>query len=52
MGEGATRVTQRVALEGERAGDYAEGMKMLEQGIPVGMCKLAEAIEKASCESA
>lgn len=47
-GESMTRITQLVTLEGERAGDYAEGMKMLEQGIPVGMCKLAEAIVKAS----
>jgi hypothetical protein len=49
--EGVTSITQRVTLEGERAGDYAEGMRMLEQGAPVGMGKLAEAIEKASGES-
>jgi hypothetical protein len=38
-------MTQRVTLEGERAGEYVEGMRMLEEGVPVGMRKLAEAIE-------
>ena len=42
---GGTRMTQRVTLEGERAGEYVEGMRMLEEGVPVGMRKLAEAIE-------
>jgi uncharacterized protein YndB with AHSA1/START domain len=45
---GGARMTQRVTLEGERAGDYAEGMRELERGIPVGMCKLAEAMARAS----
>jgi hypothetical protein len=48
LSEGVTRMTQHVTLEGERAEDYAEGMRMLEEGIPVGMGKLAEAIAKAS----
>jgi hypothetical protein len=51
-GEGGTRITQLVTLEGERAGDYAEGMKMLEHGIPEGMRKLCEAMLKASGEAA
>ena len=51
-GEGVTRITQRVTLEGGRADDYAEGMRMLEEGVPVGMGKLAGAIERASGESA
>ena len=51
-GEGVTRITQRVTLEGERAGEYVEGMKMLEQNMPAGMDRLAEAIEKASGEAA
>lgn len=41
---GGTRVTQRVTLGGDRAGEHLGGMKMLEQGIPVGMRRLAEAI--------
>lgn len=44
---GGTRITQHVTLEGARAGDYAEGLKGLEAGIPEGMRKLAEAIAKA-----
>lgn len=51
VGESATRITQRVTLEGERAGDYAAGMKMLEQNMPDGMGRLAGAIEKSSGES-
>jgi hypothetical protein len=51
-GEGVTRITQRVTLEGERADDYAEGMKMVEQNIPEGMRRLSEAIAKASTEAA
>lgn len=44
----ATRITQRVTLEGEREGEYIEGMKMLEQNMPAGMGRLAEAIASAS----
>jgi hypothetical protein len=50
--EGGTRITQRVTLEGERADDYAEGVKMLEQYTPEGMRRLAEAMAKASGEAA
>jgi hypothetical protein len=47
-GEGSTRITQRVTLEGERADDYAEWMKMIEQMMPEGMRRLSEAIVKQS----
>lgn len=52
LGEEATRMTQRVTLEGERAGEYAEGMKVLEKNMPDGMSRLAQAIAKASDEAA
>jgi hypothetical protein len=45
---GGASITQRVTLEGERAGEYAEGMKALERNMPAGMGRLAEAIAKAS----
>ena len=48
--EGGTKIVQKVKLEGERAGDYAEGMRQLEQGIPVGMEKLVRAITRAADE--
>jgi hypothetical protein len=44
----ATRITQTVTLEGARAAEYEEGMKALEEGIPSGMEKLAEAMVKAA----
>jgi len=49
---GAVRITQRVTLEGARAADYAEGMAMLESGIPQGMRKLAEVMARAAAEQA
>ncbi|MGH9752366.1 MAG: hypothetical protein ACREA2_06230 [Blastocatellia bacterium] len=49
---GGVRITQRVTLEGERADDYAEGMAMLESGVPQGMSKLAEEMIKAAAEQA
>ena len=50
MPTGGTKIVQRVKLEGERAGDYAEGMKGLEQGIPAGMEKLVIGITRAADE--
>lgn len=44
----ATRITQRVTLEGERAADYMSGAAELEKGIPEGMGKLAEEIINAA----
>ena len=42
------RITQKVTLEGDRAADYEEGMKVLEKSIPLGMENLVEAIVKAA----
>jgi len=47
MGGGA-HITQKVTLERERAAEYEEGMKPLEQGIPSGMERLIEAMVKAA----
>jgi hypothetical protein len=47
-GDEATRITQRVTLEGGRAEDYSEGMKVLEREMPSGMSRLAEAMAKAA----
>jgi hypothetical protein len=44
---GGVRMTQKITLEGERAAEYEEGMKLLEKGAPFGMEKLAEAMLKA-----
>jgi hypothetical protein len=46
--DGSTRITQTAVVDGERAGDYAEGAAMLENGIPQGMEKLAQGIIKAA----
>jgi hypothetical protein len=45
---GGVRMTQKVTLEGERAAEYEEGMKLLEKGIPSGMERLVEAMVKAA----
>jgi Polyketide cyclase / dehydrase and lipid transport len=45
---GGTRMTQNLTLEGERAAEYEEGMKLLEKGIPSGMERLVEAMVRAS----
>lgn len=45
---GGVRITQRVSLEGERAGEYLEGMRELEQGIPAGMHSLAVGMVRAA----
>ena len=41
-------MTQKITLEGERAAEYEEGMKLLEKGVPSGMEKLVEAMLKAA----
>ncbi len=44
-----TRITQVASIEGARASDYVETVAPdLERGIPQGMGKLAEAIERAA----
>ena len=44
----ATRITQRVTMEGERSADYMAGAAELEKGIPEGMARLGEEIVKAA----
>ncbi|NEO42632.1 MAG: hypothetical protein F6J90_42480 [Moorea sp. SIOASIH] len=41
----ATRITQCLSLVGEKASNYAEGMKTFETSAPQGLVKLANAIE-------
>jgi hypothetical protein len=48
LASGGSRITQRVSLEGERAGDYLEAMKGFEGGIPAGMGSLAQAMVGAA----
>jgi hypothetical protein len=49
----ATRITQRVSIEGERAQDYLSTVAPeLEKGIPAGMRKLAEAMEQVALGAA
>ena len=48
LSDGATRITQRVTLEGERSADYMAGAAEFERGIPLGMQKLAEAMAGAA----
>ncbi|MBZ5607393.1 MAG: SRPBCC family protein [Acidobacteriia bacterium] len=46
---GRTRITQRCTLHGEQAGVYAKAVgPSLEAGIPAGMRKLCEAMEKSA----
>ncbi|MEW6736815.1 MAG: SRPBCC family protein [Acidobacteriota bacterium] len=45
---GGTKLTQEVHLSGERAEDYLEAVKWLEQDIPAGMHKLVEGIIKVA----
>ena len=47
---GGTRITQRMSLGGERAEDYAWIGAEMEKGMPEGMRRLAEAIDKAANE--
>ncbi|MFL6216590.1 MAG: SRPBCC family protein [Blastocatellia bacterium] len=48
VADAATRLTQRVTLEGERAADYLAGTAELEKGIPAGMQRLAAEIASAA----
>ena len=45
---GATRLTQRVELEGEETEPYLEAVQGLAENIPLGMDKLVSAIEGAA----
>ena len=48
MTGGGARITQKVTLEGERAAEYEEGMKLLEKEMPPGMERLVEAMVRAA----
>jgi hypothetical protein len=50
-GEGRTQLTQRIILRGEKAGNYLSYAKALEENLPVGMKKMASAIEAALAET-
>jgi hypothetical protein len=50
-GEGATLLTQRIALRGQNAENYLGHAKTLEENLPLGMKKMASAIERALAES-
>jgi hypothetical protein len=46
---GRTRISQRCSLEGEKAAEYAGAVgPSFEAGIPAGMRKLADSIERAA----
>lgn len=49
---GGTLITQKIALESERAEDYEVELKELKKGIPQGMQKLAEGIVRAAGKAA
>jgi hypothetical protein len=51
IGEGRTLLTQRIVLSGENAENYFEYAKVLEENLPLGMKKMASAIENALAES-
>ena len=40
-----TKITQRFTLEGVKASNFIEGMKMFEKNAPEGLLKLAQTIE-------
>jgi hypothetical protein len=50
-GEGRTLLTQRVSLTGQNAQNYLDYAKTLENNLPLGMKKLASAIERALAKS-
>jgi hypothetical protein len=51
VGEGRTQLTQRITLRGEKAANYLSYAKVLEENLPVGMKKMASAIEAALAET-
>ena len=51
VGEGMTLLTQRIVLHGENARSYLGYAKTLEENLPLGMRKMASAIERALAET-
>jgi hypothetical protein len=45
--DGGTRMTQTVTLDGERAAEYIAAVEELKRGMPVGMARLAAAIDRS-----
>ena len=50
-GEGRALLTQRIILRGEKAENYLGYAKVLEENLPLGMKKMASAMEKALAET-
>jgi hypothetical protein len=50
-GEGRALLTQRIVLRGEKAENYLGYAQTLEENLPLGMTKMASAIEKALAET-
>jgi hypothetical protein len=50
-GEGRTLLTQRIVLRGEKAGNYLDYARVLEENIPISMKKMACAMEAAQAEA-
>ena len=48
LGEGRTRLSQRVVLRGEKADAYLEHAKMFAANLPGGMKKMAAAVASAA----
>jgi hypothetical protein len=51
VGAGRTLLTQRIALRGANAENYLGYAKVLEENLPLGMKKMASAMEKALAEA-
>jgi len=51
VGEGRTLLTQRVVLRGREAEKYLGYARTLEENLPLGMKKMASAMERALAES-
>ena len=51
VGEGRTLLTQRIVLRGEKAANYLSYARTLEENLPIGMKKMASAIEAALAEA-
>jgi len=51
VAEGSTLLTQRIVLRGRDAEKYLGYARTLEENLPLGMKKMASAIEKALAET-
>ena len=46
--DGGTRMTQTISVTGERAEEYRQGMTGLEENVPAGMQRIADAITSSA----